>query len=183
MTCNLRYEVIGKENIPQTNSIILAKHQSAWETIAMQLIFPTQTWVLKRELLFLPFFGWGLAMTEPVAINRASGKKALRQVIKQGTDRLKRGLWLVIFPEGTRTAFGSKGKYAIGGALLAEKSGFPVVPVAHNAGKYWPKDSFIKYPGTITLSIAPMIDSSQLKAKAINQLAEDWIESQSFISN
>lgn len=178
VTCNLDYRVEGRENIPNETAIILAKHQSTWETIAMQRILPLQTWVLKRELLWLPFFGWGLAMTRPIAIDRAAGKKALKQVIEQGTDRLKQGIWVVVFPEGTRIPYGSRKSYAIGGAMLAAKSGFPVVPVAHNGGKFWPKVGFIK-PGTITLSIGPTISISNKKAKEINALAEDWIETRS----
>ena len=179
VSCNIHYIVEGKENIPQGTAIIMAKHQSTWETIAMQQIFPTQTWVLKRELLLIPFFGWGLAMTSPIAIDRSAGKKALKQVINQGIDRLKRGIWVVIFPEGTRVAYGSRGRYAIGGAMLAEKSGYPVVPVAHNGGRHWPKSSLIKYPGNITLSIGPTIDSKGKSSREINQLAEEWIETRS----
>ena len=177
ISCHLDYRVKGGENIPNQTAIILAKHQSTWETIAMQCIFPTQTWVLKRELLWIPFFGWGLAMTRPVAINRSTKKTALKQVISQGSDRLKQGIWVVIFPEGTRLPYGTKRKYAGGGAMLAEKSGFPVVPVAHNAGKFWAKSGWIK-PGTITLSIGPTILSEDKKAKEINLLSEKWIESE-----
>lgn len=176
ITCGLSFRVEGKENIPEGPAIILCKHQSAWETIAMQLIFPQQTWVLKRSLLFIPFFGWGLHMMKAIAIDRAAGKKALRQVIEQGKDRLKMGIWVVIFPEGTRMAPGETKKYAIGGAMLAAKSGYPVVPVTHNAGEYWPRNSFIKYPGVITLRVGPLIDSSDKDAGTINKLAESWIE-------
>ncbi len=175
ISCNLDYRVEGRENIPNESAIILAKHQSTWETVAMQRIFPLQTWVLKRELLWLPFFGWGLAMTRPVAIDRTATKKALKQVIAQGTDRLKQGIWVVVFPEGTRTPYGERKSYAIGGAMLAAKSGSPVVPVAHNSGKFWPKIGVIK-PGTITLSIGPTISSLENKPKEINRLAEEWIE-------
>jgi 1-acyl-sn-glycerol-3-phosphate acyltransferase len=177
LTCNLGFRVEGRENIPDTNSIIMAKHQSAWETIAMQQIFPQQTWVLKRELLWLPIFGWGLALMRPVAIDRKAGKKALKQVIRQGTARLKQGLWLVIFPEGTRTAPGERKRYAIGGAMLAEKSGYPVVPVCHNAGEFWSKGAFLKHPGTITLVIGKPFDPTGMRANAINQQVEEWIES------
>lgn len=176
-TCKLDFRVEGRENIPEGTAIILAKHQSAWETIAMQQIFPPQTWVLKRELFWIPFFGWGLAMMRPVGIDRSAGKKALRQVISQGTERLKNGLWLVIFPEGTRTAPGERHRYAIGGAMLAEKSGFPVVPVCHNAGEFWPKKGFSKKPGTITLVIGQPIDPHGKRANEINAEAEEWIES------
>jgi 1-acyl-sn-glycerol-3-phosphate acyltransferase len=176
-TCKLDFRVEGRENIPEGTAIILAKHQSAWETIAMQQIFPPQTWVLKRELFLIPFFGWGLAMMRPVGIDRSAGKKALKQVIRQGTERLKNGLWLVIFPEGTRTAPGEQHRYAIGGAMLAEKSGFPVVPVCHNAGEFWPKKGFIKKPGTITLVIGQPVDPQGKRANEINAEVEEWIES------
>ncbi len=176
LTCGLGFRVEGRENIPEGTALILAKHQSAWETIAMQTIFPPQTWVLKRELLLIPFFGWGLALTRPVAIDRSAGKKALKQVITQGIDRLQRGLWVVIFPEGTRTAPGERQKYAIGGAMLADKSGYPVVPVCHNAGEFWPKRGFTKKPGVITLVIGEPFDPSGMKAGEINARVEEWIE-------
>lgn len=177
VTCNLGFLVEGRENIPGGNALILAKHQSAWETIVLQTIFPPQTWVLKRELLWLPIFGWGLALTRPIAIDRAAGKKALRQVINQGINRLQRGLWVVIFPEGTRTAPGQRQRYAIGGAMLAEKSGYPVVPVCHNAGEFWPKQGFTKKPGVITLVIGEPFSPAGMKAGEINARVEEWIES------
>ena len=176
ISCGLTYRVIGRENIPQGPAIILAKHQSAWETIALQQVFPPQTWVLKRELLHIPFFGWSLRATKPVAINRGSTKEALRQVLEQGKQRLDEGLWLVIFPEGTRTLPGARRRYAIGGAMLAERSGYPVVPVAHNAGEFWKAKGFLKYPGEITVAIGPVIDSSRYKAGEINRQVEEWIE-------
>lgn len=176
VTCGLDYRVEGSENIPAGPAVILAKHQSAWETIAFQRIFPPQTWVLKRSLLWIPLFGWGLAFTRPVAIDRSAGKKALRQVVEQGKDRLRHGLWMVIFPEGTRVAPGVRGRYAIGGALLAKEAGVPVVPVAHNAGEYWPKRGFLKRPGTITVSIGPVIEPDGRTAAEINRAAETWIE-------
>lgn len=176
ITCGVRYRIIGRENIPDYPSIILSKHQSAWETLAFQQIFPPQVWVLKRELLWVPFFGWGLAMTSPIAINRNAGREALKQMVSQGKDRMKKGFWVVIFPEGTRMAPGSKGKYHIGGAWLATHTGSTVVPVAHNAGEFWPKNSFIKKPGTITVSIGQPIESTGLKPDALNQKVEDWIE-------
>jgi 1-acyl-sn-glycerol-3-phosphate acyltransferase len=174
--CNLRYEVHGKENIPKQSAIIFAKHQSAWETIALQRIFPPQLWVLKRELFWVPFFGWALWMLESIAIDRSSGRQAIKQIIEKGTERLKKGRWIVVFPEGTRTAPGEKRRYGIGGAILAEKSGFPVVPVAHNAGEYWSRRSLVKKPGVIKVVIGPVIDSNGKTAAEINQLAEDWIE-------
>ncbi len=178
LTCNLDMQVEGLEHLPRDGAaIVLAKHQSAWETIAFQTFLPQQTWVLKRELLWIPIFGWGLAMMQPVAIDRKAGKKALKQVIRQGTNRLKRGLWLIIFPEGTRTAPGEQKRYAIGGAMLAEKSGYPVVPICHNAGEFWGKGEFIKHPGTISVVIGPVIDTQGKRANEINQETEEWIES------
>ena len=178
LTCNLDMHVEGLEHLPRDGAaIVLAKHQSAWETIAFQTFLPQQTWVLKRELLWIPIFGWGLAMMQPVAIDRKAGKKALKQVIRQGTNRLKRGLWLIIFPEGTRTAPGEHKRYAIGGAMLAEKSGYPVVPICHNAGEFWGKGEFIKRPGTISVVIGPVIETQGKRANEINQETEEWIES------
>jgi len=174
--CGVHYRVLGIENIPKTPSIVLSKHQSAWETLAFQQIFPAQVWVLKKELLHIPFFGWGLAMTSPIAINRSSGRSALKQIVQQGKDRLKQGLWIVIFPEGTRIVPGKKGKYGIGGAWLATHTGVSVVPVAHNAGELWGKNSFIKRPGTITVSIGAPIDPAGMKASELNARVEEWIE-------
>ena len=176
LTCSLDYEVEGLENIPATNSVILCKHQSTWETLALQKIFPLQVWLLKRELLWVPFFGWALALLEPIAIDRKVGRKAIRQLLEQGEKRLKDGRWVVIFPEGTRTAPGEKRKYASGGAALAERAGCPVVPVAHNAGEFWPRRGFFKRPGRIRVCIGPAIDSNGKTAAEINALAESWIE-------
>lgn len=178
ISCRLDYQVEGREHIPARNAIVLCKHQSAWETLALQQIFPIQVWLLKRELLWLPFFGWGLAMLEPIAINRKAGRTAVRQLIDQGKQRLAAGRWVVIYPEGTRIAPGKKGRYAPGGAILAEHSGYPVVPVAHNAGEFWPRHGFLKKPGTIRLVIGPVIPSQGRTAAAINAEVEAWIEGQ-----
>ena len=174
--CGVRYCVLGTENIPKKPTIVLSKHQSAWETLAFQQIFPPQVWVLKKELLHIPFFGWGLAMTSPIAINRSRGKAALKQIIRQGRDRLQKGLWIIIFPEGTRIDPGKKGRYGIGGAWLATNTGVSVVPVAHNAGVLWGKNSFIKFPGTITVSIGEPIDPAGMEANELNNKVEEWIE-------
>ena len=174
--CGIRYCVLGTENIPKKPTIVLSKHQSAWETLAFQQIFPPQVWVLKKELLHIPFFGWGLAMTSPIAINRSQGKAALKQIIRQGRDRLQKGLWIIIFPEGTRIDPGKKGRYGIGGAWLATNTGVSVVPVAHNAGVLWGKNSFIKFPGTITVSIGEPIDPAGMDANELNNKVEEWIE-------
>jgi len=176
--CGIRYEVVGAENIPGEPCIIIAKHESAWETLALQAIFPPQVWVVKRELLWIPFFGWGLAMLSPIAIDRKAGPRALRQTAEQGAERLKRGFSIVIFPEGTRTAPGTRGVYQVGGAWLALQTGAPVVPVAHNAGTYWPRHAFVKRPGTITVSIGPVMRPNGKKAAAFMQNIEQWIENE-----
>jgi len=174
--CRLDYRVEGREHLPGGAAIILSKHQSAWETIAFQEIFPPQTWVLKRELLWIPLFGWALALLRPIAIDRGAGRVAIEQVIEQGRERLQSGIWVVVFPEGTRVAPGTRRRYGIGGAALAAASGYPVVPVAHNAGSFWPRRGFLKRPGTIRLVIGPVIDSHGKTAEEIRRQAEDWIE-------
>lgn len=176
--CGISYRVIGAEHLPKTPSIVMSKHQSAWETLAFQEIFPPQVWVLKRELLRLPFFGWGLAMMSPIAIDRNAGIKALKQTAVEGRDRLSRGFWIVVFPEGTRIPPGERGHYHIGGAWLAAQAGVPVVPVAHNAGTVWPKSAFMKQPGTITVSIGPAIEAKGIKPEQLNRQVEDWIENE-----
>ncbi|MDO9012049.1 MAG: lysophospholipid acyltransferase family protein [Gallionella sp.] len=178
VVCGIRHQVSGMENIPSAPCVVLCKHQSAWETLALQVIFPPQAWVLKRELLWLPFFGWGLAMTSPIAINRSDGKGAVKQLLKQGRHRLAQGFFVVIFPEGTRIPFGERGKYKIGGALLAASASVPVVPVAHNAGRLWGRNSFIKHPGMVTMSIGAPIATQGLKADEINARTEAWIENE-----
>lgn len=178
LSCGIRYRVSGAEHLPTTPAVILAKHQSAWETIAFQLIFPPQVWVLKRELLWIPFFGWGLAMTSPIAINRSSGREALKQLVAQGRDRLRQGFWVVVFPEGTRVAPGEKGKYHLGGAWLATHTQSLAVPVAHNAGEFWGKNSFLKKPGIIDVRIGPPIDGTGMKPEELNRRVEAWIEQQ-----
>lgn len=175
-TCRVRFRVSGREHIPATNAIVICKHQSAWETLALTRIFPPQVWVIKRELLWIPFFGWGLAMLQPIAIDRRAGRKAVRQLVEQGRRRLAQGRWVVVFPEGTRVAPGYKKRYGIGGGVLAQQSGYPVVPVAHNAGEFWPRRGFLKIPGTIDVVIGPAIKSEGLSAEQIVAAAEAWIE-------
>ncbi len=176
--CGVRWTVEGREHLPSRPAVILAKHQSAWETLAFQAIFPPQVHVLKRELLWLPFFGWGLALMSPIAIDRARGLAALRQIARKGRQRLEQGFWVVIFPEGTRVAPGRKRKYQLGGAWLAVHAGVPVVPVAHNAGRAWPKNSFLKHPMRITVRIGPPIQSAGRDPNEVNVQAEAWIEAQ-----
>ena len=174
--CGIRYRVLGAERLPPAPFIVLSKHQSAWETIAFQVIFPPQVWVVKRELLWIPFFGWGLAMLAPIAIDRGSGARALRQMLEQGRDRLARGFCIVIFPEGTRVAPGTRREYQPGGAWLASKTEAPVVPVAHNSGELWRRNAFLKHPGTVTVSIGAPIETRGLAPGEINRRVEDWIE-------
>lgn len=175
----IHHRVVGLEHLPASGpAIVMSKHQSAWETIAYQLILPPVSFVLKRELLRIPFFGWGLAMISPIAIDREAGREALRDIEAQGADRLAKGFWVLIFPEGTRVRHGEKGKYNIGGAWLAAKTGAPVIPIAHNAGRLWPKSAFLKRPGEITVVIGPAIATEGKKAAVINSEVEAWIEAE-----
>ena len=172
------WQVEGRENLPRRPSVILAKHQSAWETLAFQHIFPPQVHVLKRELLWIPFFGWGLALMSPIAIDRSRGVAALRSIARRGQKRLEQGFWVVVFPEGTRVAPGRSRAYHPGGAWLACAAGAPVVPVAHNAGLFWPRNAFLKRPGTVTVRIGPPIDAAHRDAETVNEIARTWIEEQ-----
>ena len=176
--CGIRYHVIGLENLPSAAAIVMAKHQSAWEAIALPILLPPMSIVMKRELLRIPFFGWGMAMLSPIAIDRGDGRAALRQIAEQGIQRLANGMGVLIFPEGTRVASGQIGKYGIGGAWLATHASALVVPVAHNAGEFWPKNAWLKYPGLITVSIGPAIDPAGMKPDALNQLVQAWIETE-----
>ena len=174
--CNVTYEIKGKDNIPGKPCIVMSKHQSAFETLALQQIFIPQVWILKKELLQIPIYGWGLASMQPIAINRDSTIKSFRQIADQGCERLQKGYWVIIFPEGTRVAPNKKKKYLPGGGMLAEKSGAQVVPIAHNAGRLWSRNSMIKKPGLITIKIGPVIESENKSAKEITDEVENWIE-------
>ena len=175
-TCNITPEIEGLENIIDQPAIIMCKHQSTWETLVIQLLFPPQVWILKRELLWIPIYGWGLATMRPIAIDRSLGVRSLRQIVRQGLERLNSGLWVVVFPEGTRIAPGERQKYHPGGGMLAEKSGCPVIPIAHNAGYLWPRNSFLKWPGTIRMVIGAPIQTRGKKAAQITREVEEWIE-------
>lgn len=173
--CGLSYQVEGLENLPDQPFIVLSKHQSAWETLALRLFLPKQTSVLKQSLTWVPIGGWALSTLKPIIIDRGNNRKALQTLIKQGTQRLKEGFVVVIFPEGTRAAPGENKKFKAGGALLAHKSGYPVIPLAHNAGEFWPRYSFFKYPGTIIVKIGPLIETTNKKAQEINSEAASWV--------
>jgi 1-acyl-sn-glycerol-3-phosphate acyltransferase len=175
--CGLRHRIQGLEQLPEGPCVVLCKHQSTWETISLRRILPlAQTWVLKQELLRIPVFGWALACYEPIALDRSAGRKAMRQLLEQGQIQLELGRCVVIFPEGTRVAAGKRGRYNIGGALLAEKAGVPVVPIAHNAGVFWRRRGIRKHPGTIDLVIGAPIQTDGRKPSEINAAVEDWIE-------
>lgn len=175
--CGLDFRIHGRENIPNQAVVILSKHQSAWETMALRAILPiTQTWVLKRELMWIPVFGWALAPFKPIAIDRKAGRKSVKKLLEDGKRWLEAGSSIVIFPEGTRVSPGQRRPYGIGGALLAERSGRPVLPVAHNAGVFWPRRSIAKYPGVIDLVFGPLIPVAGKKAQEINGEVERWIE-------
>lgn len=174
----IRYEVHGRENIPPEPTVILSKHQSAWETLAFSSIFPPHVYVLKRELLLLPFLGWGLAIMGCIAIDRSNRKTAMAQVVTRGAERLQHGLSILIFPEGTRIPVGKRGIYRRGGAILAVNTGARVLPVAHNAGLLWPRNSFLKKPGLVTVVIGKPIETAGRLPDEVMRETEAWIEGQ-----
>ena len=171
------YRIEGREHLPSTSAaIVMAKHQSAWETLALPSILPRLTFILKRELLWIPFFGWGLKLLRPIAIDRSAGQLAMDQIVSQGRQVLKGGTWVVIFPEGTRVPPGQRRRYKRGGAVLAAQTGFPIIPLAHNAGHFWPRRGFVKKQGTIRVVIGPPIHSDGKPAEQILKEVETWIE-------
>ncbi len=175
--CHIDYHVTGLENIPHDrNGIVMSKHQSAWETFYLPPQFNQTAIILKRELYWVPFFGWGMLACRPIAINRSNTSSAMAQIISKGTKYLAAGRWILVFPEGTRISPGHAGKYRLGGARLAAETGYPVLPVAHNAGCYWSKRKFIKTPGTIKLVYGPLIESKGRSAEEIIELTKTWIE-------
>jgi 1-acyl-sn-glycerol-3-phosphate acyltransferase len=175
--CGLDYRIEGLENIPDETSVIMIKHTTVFETYAQLAIFPPQTWVVKRELKWIPFFGWGLAAMKPIAINRGAGHTAISQVIEQGKDRIRDGIWITVFPEGTRMALGQTRRYGVSGAALAKEMQCPIVPVAHNAGDLWPRRGLKKEPGLIRFCIGPPIAPEDRPPKETNLLVQDWVES------
>ena len=174
--CGLDYRVTGRENLPLGVHVAMWKHSSSWETVAQAIVFPPQAWVLKRELMWIPLVGWALHFMRPIAINRGIGTAAVNQVINQGKQRLEQGVWILIFPEGTRVLAGETKKYGVSGALLASRVGCKVVPVAHNAGVFWPRRGWLKKRGVIDVVIGPPIDAAGRDPRAINDDVRAWIE-------
>lgn len=178
VVAGIRYEVQGLENIPAQPCVILAKHQSTWETFFLSALFEPLSQVVKRELLYVPFFGWAMAMLKPIAIDRSNPKTALRQVARRGHACLENNTWVLIFPEGTRLPCGQMGKFSRSGAALAVNAARPVLPIAHNAGRHWPRHGWAKYPGTIRVVIGPLMQPCGEGAQAINELnerAQQWV--------
>ncbi len=177
--CGIRVEVEGRENIPKEPSLILLKHTSTFETFWHVTLFPRTVWVVKRELLWIPIIGWAIYLAlDPIAIDRSSGGSAIKQVIQQGKEKLASGIWVSVFPEGTRMPPGETRKYGVSGAMLARDAGVKIVPVAHNAGDLWTRRSFTKYPGTIRVRIGPPIDPADRPPKETNLIVQRWIETQ-----
>jgi 1-acyl-sn-glycerol-3-phosphate acyltransferase len=176
--CGLDYSVSGREHLPSGGAVVLMKHSSTWETIAQILIFPRQSWVLKRELLRIPVFGWALRKLKPIAIDRKGGATAVQQVLSQGQRRLAEGSCVMIFPEGTRMPVGQTRRYGLSGALLASTAGKPIVPVAHNAGVFWPRRGMLKRAGTVSVVVGPPITTVGREPREINDEVQRWIEAQ-----
>lgn len=175
----IRWQVKGWHNLPDGPGIILSKHQSAWETLFFPSHMPREVcFVYKKELHRVPFFGWGLALLRMIPIDRSKGRDAFEQVVQLGRKRIDEGRWPILFPEGTRVAPGTEGRYKLGGARLAVRTGTPVIPVAHNAGELWRRRAFIKQPGMVTVSIGPPIDPTGLSPEALNEKVRDWIETE-----
>lgn len=174
--CGIRYRVEGMPRPEGGPYIVIANHQSAWETLVFQVLFPPQVMVLKRGLLWVPFFGWGLATLSPITVKRGAGSQTLRRMLEQGLDRLRHDFWVVIFPEGTRVPPGTRVRFRPGGAWLACRAGVAVIPVAHNAGRLWPKNGFLKRPGVITVSIGAPIAAAGRDPEDLNREVEGWIE-------
>lgn len=175
--CGLKVVVEGRENIPDEPSVIMIKHTTALETYWHVTAFPRTSWVVKRELLWVPIFGWAIALLlKPIGINRSARRSSVRQVIDEGTERLRSGIWVTIFPEGTRMPAGETRRYGTSGAALAKSAGVRIVPVAHNAGDFWPRRGFLKRPGTVYFRIGPPIDAGGRSPQETNLIVQDWVE-------
>ncbi len=178
VTCGLHFHVKGLENIPKQSVIVFSNHQSTWETVFFQVLLPTQTWILKKELLYIPVFGWGLALIEPIAIKRDQSSQAIKSLIRQGKEKLQLGRFVIIFPEATRVAPGEERRFTRSGAALAHACHAPILPIAHNAGLFWPRGFFVKRPGTVDVVIGPLIQTEGKSTTEINEEAEAWIKNE-----
>lgn len=178
--CKVRYNVEGVEHLPTCGAIIMAKHQSTWETFAIPAALRPRPMciVYKRELHYIPFFGWCIKLVNMIPIDRSHGAEAFEQIKQQARKRLKEGAWMMFFPEGTRVPVGFRKRYKTGAARLALATGAPVVPVAHNAGEYWPRKEFWKKSGTVTLRFGPPIDPQGHTPESLNAAVEAWVETQ-----
>jgi 1-acyl-sn-glycerol-3-phosphate acyltransferase len=176
ISLGITYDVEGWENVPSHPVVAMSKHQSAWETLFMEARFPPQCWIIKKELLWLPFVGWGLLAIRCIAIDRSSGHNARDQIVEKGAKRIAQGMWVSIFPEGTRIAPGKVGRYGIGGAMLAVRTGTPILPIAHNAGEYWGRYAFKKNPGRIRVVIGPLIQTAGRDVLTVHNEMQGWIE-------
>jgi 1-acyl-sn-glycerol-3-phosphate acyltransferase len=176
--CGLTFRVTGEENIPAQGCVFFVKHSSAFETFGSLSLFPRNCWVLKRELLWVPFFGWTLIPLDSIAIDRSKGSEAVKQVVEQGSERLARGINVVVFPEGTRMPVGTTKRYGISGMLLAQQAGAPIIPVAHNAGYFWPRRGLGIRPGEITVVIGKPVYPEDREPRQVNQEIQDWVEAE-----
>jgi 1-acyl-sn-glycerol-3-phosphate acyltransferase len=175
--CGLKYRIEGLENVPQQGFILMSKHSSTWETIALQKFFDPMVWVVKRELTRIPIFGWGLMAVNAIALDRGTGRKAINQLIQESKKRMDQGRILMLFPEGTRVLPLEQKPFKVGGAIVSEKTGYAVLPIAHNAGEFWPRHSWIKWPGTIRLVIGKPIEPEGKKSDQIIAEVKQWITS------
>jgi len=174
--CGVRWEVDGEENIPAKPCVVMSKHQSTWETYFLAMLFVPPVYVAKRSLLWIPIFGWAIGALRFIMIDRKSGRSAVAQMVEQARDRLERKCWVVIFPEGTRQAVDAVPNYRIGGAIVAARTGYDILPIATNSGEFWPRLGFIKYPGTITVSIRPPIKADGREPAALLAATQASIE-------
>ena len=176
--CGLRFQVEGQENITNEGVIIMSKHSSTWETIALQKFFGPLVWVVKRELIWIPFFGWALAAVDAIALNRGTGRKAINQLIRESKVRMDKGRTLMLFPEGTRVLPMQHKPFKVGGAIVSKRTGYSVLPIAHNAGEFWPRHSWIKWPGTIRVVIGKPISPEGKSSEQIINEVGGWITSE-----
>ena len=176
VTCGLKYSIEGIENIPEHGFIVMSKHSSTWETIAIQWFFRPMVWVVKRELTWIPFFGWALKAMNVIALDRGTGRKAISQLIRESKKRMDQGRILMMFPEGTRVLPMQSKPFKLGGAIVSQRTGYAVLPVAHNAGEFWPRHSWIKWPGTIRVVIGEIIEPADKSSEQIISEVAGWIK-------